>query len=324
MADLQTIKAPIQTEMDKFQPYFRNFLKSKTRLLDLLLFYLIKQKGKQIRPMLVFLTAKLYGNVNESSYHAATLIELMHTASLVHDDVVDESDKRRGFWSINAIWKNKVAVLVGDYLLARGLLLAVNKKEYGQLEIVSRAVEEMSEGELLQIEKARHLNITEETYYEVIKKKTAALMVACTTAGASSVNASAEDIERMRKLGEYIGIAFQIRDDLFDYEINGSFGKPAGNDLKERKITLPLIYALQNCKSAERKQMIKLLRLKTKSDEVINQLMDFVRNHGGLEYAKKIMADFVNKSKAVLYETPDNEARQSLLDLIDYTISRKK
>lgn len=324
MADLQTIKAPIQTEMDKFQPFFRNFLRSNTRLLDLLLFYLMKQKGKQIRPMLVFLTAKLYGEISEHTYHAATLIELMHTASLVHDDVVDESDKRRGFWSINAIWKNKVAVLVGDYLLARGLLLAVNKKEYKQLEIVSKAVEEMSEGELLQIEKARHLNITEETYYEVIRKKTAALMIACTTAGANSVGAGDADIDRMRLLGEYLGIAFQIRDDLFDYEVNGSFGKPAGNDLKERKITLPLIYALQNSPACERKKMIKLLRLKTKSDADISVLMDFVRNHNGLEYAQKAMAGFVEKSKAILNETPDNEARQSLLDLIDYTISRKK
>lgn len=324
MADLQTIKAPIQTEMYKFQPYFRNFLRSNTRLLDLLLFYLMKQKGKQIRPMLVFLTAKLYGEISEHTYHAATLIELMHTASLVHDDVVDESDKRRGFWSINAIWKNKVAVLVGDYLLARGLLLAVNKKEYKQLEIVSKAVEAMSEGELLQIEKARHLNITEETYYEVIREKTAALMIACTTAGANSVGAGDADIERMRLLGEYLGIAFQIRDDLFDYEVNGSFGKPVGNDLKERKITLPLIYALQNASVCERKKMIKLLRLKTKSDADISVLMDFVRNHNGLEYAQKAMGDFVNKAKSILSETPDNEARQSLLDLIDYTISRKK
>lgn len=324
MADLQTIKAPIKTEMEKFQPYFRDYLKSKIRLLDLLLFYLLKQKGKQIRPMLVFLTAKMYGGITERAYNAATLIELMHTASLVHDDVVDESDKRRGFWSINAIWKNKVAVLVGDYLLARGLLLAVNKNEYKQLEIVSKAVEEMSEGELLQIEKSRHLNITEDVYFEVIKKKTAALMVACTTAGACAANASDEEIERMRKLGEYIGIAFQIRDDLFDYETNGIFGKPAGNDLRERKITLPLIYALRNCAPSEHKQIIKTLRSKTKSDTEIEMLMNFVRTHGGIEYAQKIMADFVNKTKSILSEAPDNDARQSLIELIDYTISRKK
>lgn len=324
MADIQTIKAPIKTEMDKFQPYFRDYLKSKTRLLDLLLFYLLKQKGKQIRPMLVFLTAKLYGEISEHTYHAAALIELMHTASLVHDDVVDESDKRRGFWSINAIWKNKVAVLVGDYLLARGLLLAVNKNEYKQLEIVSKAVEKMSEGELLQIEKSRHLNITEDVYFEVIKKKTAALMVACTTAGACSANASNEEIERMRKLGEYIGIAFQIRDDLFDYETDGIFGKPAGNDLRERKITLPLIYALRNCTSSEHKHIIKTLRSKNKSDADIEMLMSFVRSHGGIEYAQKTMADFVNKTKNILSEAPDNDARQSLIELIDYTISRKK
>ena len=324
MADLQTIKAPIKAEMDEFQPFFRNFLRSGTRLLDLLLFYVQKQKGKQIRPMLVFLTAKLYGTVNEHTYHAAALIELMHTASLVHDDVVDESDKRRGFWSVNAIWKNKVAVLLGDYLLARGLLLAVNKSEHRQLEIVSRAVEEMSEGELLQIEKARHLNIDNQTYFDVIRKKTAALMIACTTAGACSVGAAEADVERMERLGEYIGIAFQIRDDLFDYEVNGIFGKPAGNDLRERKITLPLIHALQNSTPSERRQMIKILRQKVKTDADIDTLMDFVRGHGGIEHAQTVMAEYIEKAKEVLAETPDNAARQSLIDLIDYTISRKK
>ena len=296
MADLQTIKAPIKAEMDEFQPFFRNFLRSGTRLLDLLLFYVQKQKGKQIRPMLVFLTAKLYGTVNEHTYHAAALIELMHTASLVHDDVVDESDKRRGFWSVNAIW----------------------------LEIVSRAFEEMSEGELLQIDKARHLNIDNQTYFDVIRKKTAALMIACTTAGACSVGAAEADVERMERLGEYIGIAFQIRDDLFDYEVNGIFGKPAGNDLRERKITLPLIHALQNSTPSERRQMIKILRQKVKTDADIDTLMNFVRGHGGIEHAQTVMAEYVEKAKVVLAETPDNAARQSLIDLIDYTISRKK
>lgn len=324
MADLNTIKAPIKDEMEKFQPFFRDFLKTKTRLLDIILFYLLKQKGKQIRPMLVFLTAKLYGNISTHTYNAATLIELMHTASLVHDDVVDESNMRRGFMSINAIWKNKIAVLVGDYLLARGLLIAVNQKEYKQLEIVSKAVEEMSEGELLQIEKARHLNIDEPTYYEIIKKKTAALMIACTTAGASSVGANNDDIELMSLLGEYLGIAFQIRDDLFDYETKGCFGKPAGNDLKERKITLPLIYALQNSLSSERKKMIKKLRQKTKTDGDIECLMEFVRNKGGIEYAQKTMGKYVDMAKEILAKTPNCEAQKSLIDLIDYTISRKK
>ena len=324
MADLQTIKAPIAAEMEKFQPFFRDFLKSGTRLLDLLLFYLHKQKGKQIRPMLVFLTAKLYGQVNEHTYNAAALIELMHTASLVHDDVVDESDKRRGFWSINAIWKNKIAVLVGDYLLARGLLLAVRQKEYKQLEIVSKAVEEMSEGELLQIDKARHLNIDNETYFSVIRKKTAALMIACTTAGACSAGATECDVEQMQLLGEYLGIAFQIRDDLFDYETNGIFGKPAGNDLKERKITLPLMHALQNCEPGERRQTIRILRKKIKTDADIETLMAFVRSHGGIEHSQTVMAEYVGKAKAILTAAPDNEARQSLIDLIDYTILRKK
>lgn len=324
MADLRTIKAPIQAEIDEFQGYFRKYLKSDTRLLDLLMFYLLKQKGKQIRPMLVFLTARLYDKITEHTFRAAALIELMHTASLVHDDVVDEADKRRGFWSINAIWKNKVAVLAGDYLLAKGLQLANESHEYQLLDIISKAVGEMSEGELLQIEKARHLNIDEQTYYEVIKKKTAALMVACTTAGAVSAGANETDVELMRQLGENIGIAFQIRDDLFDYEVDGIFGKPAGNDLRERKITLPLIYALHNCPASDRRWAIKTLRKKEKTDDDIAQLMQFVRERGGLEYAEKAMVRFAEKCKEILSNTPDNEAHISLSDLIDYTVSRKK
>jgi len=324
MADLRTIKAPIQAEIDEFQGYFRKYLKSDTRLLDLIMFYLLKQKGKQIRPMLVFLTAKLYDKITEHTFRAAALIELMHTASLVHDDVVDESDKRRGFWSINAIWKNKVAVLAGDFLLAKGLQLANESHEYRLLDIISKAVGEMSEGELLQIEKARHLNINEQTYYEVIKKKTAALMVACTVAGAVSAGVNETDVELMRQLGENIGIAFQIRDDLFDYEVNGIFGKPAGNDLRERKITLPLIYALQNSPASDRKWAIKTLRKKEKNDDDIARLMQFVKGAGGLEYAENAMLRFADKCKEILSKTPDNAAHQSLSDLIDYTVSRKK
>ncbi|MBO7595364.1 MAG: polyprenyl synthetase family protein [Salinivirgaceae bacterium] len=324
MADLRTIKAPIQAEIDEFQGYFRKYLKSDTRLLDLIMFYLLKQKGKQIRPMLVFLTAKLYDKITEHTFRAAALIELMHTASLVHDDVVDESDKRRGFWSINAIWKNKVAVLAGDFLLAKGLQLANESHEYRLLDIISKAVGEMSEGELLQIEKARHLNINEQTYYEVIKKKTAALMVACTVAGAVSAGVNDTDEELMRQLGENIGIAFQIRDDLFDYEVNGIFGKPAGNDLRERKITLPLIYALQNSPASDRKWAIKTLRKKEKTDDDIARLMQFVRDTGGLEYAENAMLRFADKCKEILSKTPDNAAHKSLSDLIDYTVSRKK
>ena len=324
MADLRTIKAPIQAEIDEFQGYFRKYLKSDTRLLDLIMFYLLKQKGKQIRPMLVFLAAKLYGGVTERTFRAAALIELMHTASLVHDDVVDESDKRRGFWSINTIWKNKVAVLAGDYLLSKGLQLANEAHEYQLLDIISKAVGEMSEGELLQIEKARHLNIDEQTYYEVIKKKTAALMVACTTSGAVSAGVGTDEVELMRQLGENIGIAFQIRDDLFDYETDGIFGKPAGNDLRERKITLPLIYALHNSSASDRRWAIKTLRKKEKTDDDISKLMQFVRNAGGLEYAEKAMAQVAEKCKEILRNTPDNEAHKSLSDLIDYTVSRKK
>ena len=227
MSAIDRIKAPIAEEMEKFQPYFKSYLKSNSPLLNIIINYLLKQKGKQMRPMLVFLSARLNGEVNESTYHAASLIELMHTATLVHDDVVDDSNMRRGFFSINALWKNKIAVLLGDYLLAKGLLLAVRNGEFEILRIVSSAVEDMSEGELIQIEKARKLDIDESTYFEIIRKKTAALMVACTAAGTRSVGVNGQAMKEMELLGEYIGIAFQIRDDLFDYDRNGSFGKPS-------------------------------------------------------------------------------------------------
>lgn len=324
MAVVDTIKAPIKDEMEKFQPFFKMHLKTKSKLLNLIITYLLKNKGKQMRPMLVFLTARLNGEVNESTYLAASFIEMMHTATLVHDDVVDDSNMRRGIFSINALWKNKIAVLLGDYLLAKGLLLAIKKEEFELLKIVSRAVEDMSEGELLQIEKARKLDIDEATYFEIISKKTAALMVACTAAGTHSVGVNGEQYTKMEQFGEYLGIAFQIRDDLFDYDRNGSFGKPSGNDIKERKMTLPFIHALNQCASSDKSRIIKMMRKKNKSSKMIDDIMDFVRKHGGIEYAKSVMNDYKVKALDILKAFPQNEANQSLVQLVEYTINRKK
>ena len=324
MSAVDTIKAPIREEMKNFQPYFKMYLNSKAPLLNIIINYLLKRKGKQMRPMLVFLTARLNGQVNESTYHAASLVEMMHTATLVHDDVVDDSNMRRGFFSINALWKNKIAVLLGDYLLAKGLLLAINKEEFDLLKIVSHAVEDMSEGELLQIEKARKLDIDEETYFEIIRKKTAALMIACTAAGTHSVGVNGQAMEQMERFGEYLGIAFQIRDDLFDYDRNGSFGKPSGNDIQERKMTLPFIHALNNCKPTEKSRILKMMRKKNKSTQMVDDIMGFVRSYGGLEYAKEVMLSYKNKALQILKNFPQNEANQSLVKLVEYTIDRKK
>jgi len=324
MSIIDTIKAPIKEEMKDFQPYFKNYIKSKASLLNIIINYILKRKGKQMRPMLVFLSAQMNGEINEKTYHAAALIELMHTATLVHDDVVDDSNMRRGFFSINALWKNKVAVLLGDYLLAKGLLLAVHEEEFELLKIVSQAVEEMSEGELIQIEKARKLDIDEETYFKIIGKKTAALMVACTAAGTYSVGVNGSVFEQMQKLGEYLGMAFQIRDDLFDYDLNGNFGKPSGNDIKERKMTLPFIYALKQCSKSEKSKIIRMMRKKNKSTQMVDDIMEFVRKHGGIEYAKEIMNDYKSKALSILSELPQNSSNKSLVELLEYTISRKK
>jgi octaprenyl-diphosphate synthase len=324
MSVVDSIKAPIKEEMDKFQPYFKTYLKSKSALLNAIISYLLKRKGKQMRPMLVFLSAQMNGKVNEATYHAAALIELMHTATLVHDDVVDDSNLRRGFFSINALWKNKIAVLLGDYLLAKGLLLAVHKEQFDVLKIVSQAVEEMSEGELIQIEKARKLDIDEAIYFEIIRKKTAALMVACTTAGTHSVGVNGEALESMKLFGEYLGMAFQIRDDLFDYDRNGSYGKPSGNDIKERKMTLPFIHAMKKCTKSEKSKIIRMMRKKNKSTQMVDDIMDFVRQNGGIEYAKEIMLDYKNKALDILSKMPQNQANASLVQLVEYTTTRKK
>jgi octaprenyl-diphosphate synthase len=324
MSELDQIKTPIQFEMDAFEPKFRSYMASKVALLDRITYYIIKRKGKQLRPMLVFLTAKMLGAINESTYRGAALIELMHTATLVHDDVVDDSNKRRGFFSLNALWKNKVAVLVGDYLLSRVLLLSVEHKEYTLLELVSTAVRDMSEGELLQIEKARRLDITEEVYFDIIKKKTASLIASCCGVGAASVITDEEQIAKMRDFGEHLGIAFQIKDDLFDYEEEAKTGKPSGIDIKEQKMTLPLIYALQNSSKTEKRFMINVVKRHNRNRKKVVEVMNMVKSSGGIEYAKQRMEEHYNKALDILASFPDNEASQALKKLSAYVIARSK
>jgi octaprenyl-diphosphate synthase len=324
MSALNKIKAPIRDEMSKFEPFFRQQLKTKIPLLGIITNYIIRRKGKQMRPMLVFLTAKLHGEINDSTFMAATLIELLHSATLIHDDVVDETYQRRGIFSINALWKSKIAVLVGDFFLSKGLLIALDNDQIGTLKIVSNAVKEMSEGELLQIEKSRKLDITEEVYFDIIKKKTATLITACTKAGAYSVDASEEEIENMSAFGENLGIAFQIRDDLFDYENSTLIGKPTGNDIKEKKMTLPLIYALQHSSSSEKRKILTMVRRHNKNDKKIKEIVQFVKDKGGIEYTEKIMTEYGNKALDVLDKYPDSETKESLKELVKYTINRKK
>ena len=277
-----------------------------------------------MRPMFVFLSANLVGNVNGSTFTAASLIELLHTATLVHDDVVDDSNKRRGFFSINALWKNKIAVLVGDYLLSRGLLLSLEHEEFDLLRIVSNATKEMSEGELLQIEKARKLDIEEDIYFEIIRKKTASLIASCCAAGASSVKANKEDIEKMRLFGELTGIAFQIKDDLFDYEKTNATGKPAGIDIKEQKMTLPLIYLLNNSSFLEKRRIINIVKNHNNNPEKVALVIDKVNKSGGIEYAKEKMKTYHNQALQILDSFSDSESKTSLKQLVSYTIERKK
>ena len=324
MSSLDKIQAPIAEEMKQFEPYFKASLKSKVPLLEFITNYILRRKGKQMRPMFVFLCAKLNGQSNESTFRAATFIELLHTATLIHDDVVDEAFERRGFFSINALWKSKISVLVGDFLLSKGMLLAVETNEFDLLRIVSNAVREMSEGELLQIEKSRKLDITEAVYYEIIRKKTATLIAACTSSGARSVGATDEVVEKMRLFGEYIGLAFQIKDDLFDYQAKGLIGKPTGNDIKEKKITLPLIFALQQVSESERWKIIKLIKNNNKETKKIQQVIDFVHGNNGMEYARLKMIEYKEKALELLNEFPNNEARESLIEMVNYSIDRNK
>lgn len=324
MGDLSDIKLPVKSEMARFEAYFGKTLRSEIPLLKIILNYIFRRKGKQMRPLLVFLAAKLNGEIGEPTYTAATFIELLHTASIVHDDVVDDARERRGALSINALWNSKIAVLVGDYMLARGLLISIEKNRFDMLEIVSEAVKSMSEGELLQIQKARKLDINESDYFRIISCKTAALIAACTACGAKSVTDDSDTIQLMKELGENIGIAFQIRDDLLDYESNGLTGKAAGNDIKERKITLPLIHALENSSILEKRHILGIVRNKKKSRKEISEVVRFVSDHGGMEYAELKMNQYCDKALAILDSYPDSDVRNSLKEFISYTTSRDK
>ena len=323
MQSLKEIQQPITSELAKFERTFKQSMQSSVPLLDIITQYLYKQKGKQMRPMFVFFSAGLCGEINESTYRGASLVELLHTASLVHDDVVDDANERRGFFSINALWKNKVAVLVGDFLLAKGLLLSVNNNESDLLKIVSEAVEQMSEGELLQIEKARKLDIKEEIYYEIIRKKTASLIASCCASGASSVGASPEIVEKMRLFGEKVGLAFQIKDDLFDFGLD-DVGKPVGNDIKEKKMTLPLIHALSQTTTSKKRYMINLVKNHNENPDKVKEVIEFVRNSGGLKYATERMIQFQQEAFDILNEFPDSPYREGLFQLVKFTTERNK
>lgn len=324
MADeIKEIQAPIASEMEGFEKKFRTFMKSKVYLLDKIMGYIVKRKGKQVRPMFVFLSAGVLGEITEATYRGAALIELLHTATLVHDDVVDDANFRRGFFSINALWKNKIAVLVGDYLLSRGLLLSIDNGDFALLKVVSEAVREMSEGELLQIEKARNLDITEDVYYEIIRQKTASLISSCCAVGASSTGADEETVQKMKLLGEKVGMAFQIKDDLFDYGTQ-EIGKPLGIDIKEKKMTLPLIYALQNSDWKEKRHIIRIIKKQSDKPKKVQEVIDFVKLKGGIEYAVKVMNEYYKEALDLLKDFPETPHKTSLIRLITFTIERTK
>lgn len=314
---------PINAEINAFEHKFRQSMKSNVMLLDQIMNYIVRRKGKQIRPMFVFLTAGVCGPIGEPTYRGAALIELLHTATLVHDDVVDDANYRRGFFSINALWKNKIAVLVGDYLLSRGLLLSINNQDFELLKIVSNAVREMSEGELLQIEKARRLDITEEIYFEIIRQKTASLISSCCAVGAASVNAPPHLIEKMKQFGEKVGLAFQIKDDLFDFG-EAEVGKPLGIDIKEKKMTLPLIYALKKASWLDKRHIINIVKNQSDKPQKVNEVIAFVRNSGGIEYATQAMQKLVVEAENILDTFPDSPYRTSLSGLVQFTIARSK
>ncbi|MEN4761082.1 MULTISPECIES: polyprenyl synthetase family protein [unclassified Chryseobacterium] len=320
---VEEIKQPINEEMKLFEQKFYESMQSKVPLLDKVTRFIVTTKGKQMRPMFVFLCAKLIGNVNEKTYRGASMIELIHTATLVHDDVVDESFKRRNFFSINALWKNKIAVLVGDYLLSKSVLLSTDHKDYDLLGVISRTIREMSEGELLQLEKARKLDITEDVYYEIIRQKTATLIAACCEIGVLSNNADETLAKKMMDFGTYTGMAFQIKDDLFDYLSSNVIGKPVGIDIKEQKMTLPLIHTLKIANEKDKKYYFNTIKRYNNDQKRVKELINFVKNSGGLEYAITVMKDFQQKAKDILNEFPESEARKSLHLMLDYVIERK-
>lgn len=325
MKIVEQIKQPIAFEMDLFEQKFQLAMSSKVALLNRITHYIVNRKGKQMRPMFVFLVAKMINNgeVSERTYRGASVIELIHTASLVHDDVVDDSNRRRGFFSINALWKNKIAVLIGDYLLSKGMLVCIDNNDFDLLKIISVAVREIVEGELLQIDKARKLDITEDIYYEIIRQKTATLIAACCSLGAASVKPNTEDVERMRKFGELIGMAFQIKDDLFDYG-EEKIGKPTGIDIKEQKMTLPLIYVLNNCSKKEQNWLINSIKNHNKDKKRVKEVIAFVKNNGGLIYAVEKMKQFQQEALQLLDGYPETEFKNSLILMVNYVIERKK
>lgn len=325
MKIVEQIKQPIAFEMDLFEQKFQLSMSSKVALLNRITHYIVNRKGKQMRPMFVFLVAKMVNNgeVSERTYRGASVIELIHTASLVHDDVVDDSNRRRGFFSINALWKNKIAVLIGDYLLSKGMLVCIDNSDFDLLKIISVAVREIVEGELLQIEKARKLDITEDVYYEIIRQKTATLIAACCSLGAASVKPNTNDVERMRKFGELIGMAFQIKDDLFDYG-EEAIGKPTGIDIKEQKMTLPLIHVLNNCSKKDQDWLINSIKRHNKDKKRVKEVIAFVKDYGGLEYAVAKMKQFQEEALLLLKDYPESEFKSSLILMVNYVIERKK
>lgn len=322
MTTLKQIKAPVEEHIREFEKRFRVAMKSSVPLLNTITAYLIKTKGKQMRPLFVFLTAEICGKINDTTYRAASLIELLHTATLIHDDVVDDSNKRRGYFSLNALWQNKISVLIGDFLLSKGLLLALDNDDFDLLRIVSEATREMSEGELLQIEKARRLDIREDIYFEIIRKKTASLIASCCAAGAASSGADKVTVEKMRKFGELTGIAFQIKDDLFDYNKTLETGKPSGIDIKEKKMTLPLIYTLNNSDFLEKRRIINTVKNHNQDKEMVLRLMQKVNESGGMEYAEKKMLEYRDNALLMLNDFPYSPSLESLKELVIFTTER--
>ncbi len=323
MDNLSQIRKPIEEQLKLFDSNFKQTFKSNIFLLNKVTQYILKTKGKQMRPLLVFLSAGVCGNINESTHRAASMIEMLHTATLIHDDVVDDSNERRGFFSINALWKNKIAVLVGDFLLSKGMLLALDNNEHQLLSIVADATRQMSEGELLQIEKARHLDIEEDIYFEIIQKKTASLFAACTAGGAASSGADTTAVDLMYQFGLNLGIAFQIKDDLFDFQQTNQTGKPSGIDIKEKKLTLPLIYLLNNSSFLEKRKIINSIKRHSNKPETVNQLITQVNRSGGIAYAHEKMLFYRDKALVILQGFPENESRHSLEQLVLFTTDRK-
>ena len=324
MSVSKEIRQLLKQDFMEFDKVFKSAMNTDVALLDVILKYLHKQKGKQMRPMFVMLSAHIFGDVNPATYRAASLIELLHTATLVHDDVVDDANERRGFFSLNALWKNKISVLSGDFLLSKGLLLSMEHKDYDLLQIVAKATQEMSEGELLQIEKARRLDITEEVYFEIIRKKTASLIASCCAVGAASVHASADDVEKMRLFGEKVGLAFQIKDDIFDFKKAGDIGKPKGIDIKEQKMTLPLIYMLHQISSAEKRTIIRIIKKDHNNPQKVQEIIDKVNGSGGIEYAEKKMQSLIDEALDLLSDHPSSPHLDALIKLVNYSVQRSK